>query len=167
MASGQTHTHSLTHLCITSEQKGGTESDNITKQDNKAQLQSSLETIPHFNESPVSPASGKCDCICETITLSQSKEAAFKWSVKALSGANNHSSLSRCVTEVLNPPFVVHITCPSIDCLVLHFRHLDGHAFKEGPGPRGYVSCEQITDNYRFRVTLFLSESRVGALLLF
>lgn len=27
------------------------------------------------------------DYICETITLSQSKEAAFKWPVKALGGA--------------------------------------------------------------------------------
>ncbi|KAK1895924.1 Transcription factor MYB80, partial [Dissostichus eleginoides] len=52
----------------------------------------------------------------------------------ALGGANNHSSLSHCVTEVLNPPFVLHITCLSMGCLVLHFRHLDGHAFKGGAG---------------------------------
>lgn len=83
---------------------------------------------------PLPQVSAQRDCICETITLSQSKEAAFKWSVRALSGANNHSSLSRCVTEVLNPPFVLHITCLSIGCLVLHFRHLDGHAFKGGAG---------------------------------
>lgn len=83
---------------------------------------------------PLPQVSAQRDCICETITLSQSKEAAFKRSVKALGGANNHSSLSHCVTEVLNPPFVLHITCLSMDCLVLHFRHLDGHAFKGGAG---------------------------------
>lgn len=87
---------------------------------------------------PLPQVSAQRDCICETITLSQSKEAAFKWTVGALGGANNHSSLSHCVTEVLNPPFVLHITCLSMACLVLHFRHLDGHAFKGGArGPEG------------------------------
>lgn len=93
---------------------------------------------------PLPQVSAQRDCICETITLSQSKEAAFKWSVKVLGGANNHSSLSHCVTEVLNPPFVLHITCLSIDCLVLHLRHLDGHAFKRGPG--ALRVCELCVD---------------------
>lgn len=52
-------------------------------------------------------------------------------------GPNDHSSLSHCVTEALNPLFVLHITCLSMDCLVLHFRHLDGRAFKGGGGPEG------------------------------
>lgn len=50
------HTHQLPHTSGFPQR--WTEADNITKQDNR-QLQSSLETILHFNESPVSPASGK------------------------------------------------------------------------------------------------------------
>lgn len=34
----------------------------------------------------------------------------------------------------------------SIDCLVLHFRHLDGHAFNGGPGPWGYASSQWISN---------------------
>lgn len=147
-----TDTHSHTHTSgLPHSSRTGL--DNTTTRQ-EAQLQRSPETIPHFNESPVSPClrwSAQRDCICETITLSQSKEAAFKWSVEALSGANNHSSLSHCVTEVLNPPFVLHITCLSIDCLVLHFRHLDGHAFKGVPRPWGYASCEQISTEQHFQ----------------
>lgn len=118
--------------------------DNITKQDNRHNYRAAWgqsRTLMKV-QFPLPQVSAQRDCICETITLSQSKEAAFKRSVKALSGANNHSSLSHCVTEVLNPPFVLHITCLSMDCLVLHFRHLDGHAFKGGPGPRGHASSE-------------------------
>lgn len=36
---------------------------------------------------PLPQVSAQRDYICETITLSQSKEAAFKWTVKALGGA--------------------------------------------------------------------------------
>lgn len=121
-----THTHKHTHLRITSVQRRRTRHNYRA-----ARRQSRALMKVQF---PLPQVSAQRDCICETITLSQSKEAAFKRSVKALGGANNHSSLSRCVTEVLNPPFVLHITCLSMDCLVLHFRHLDGHAFKEGAG---------------------------------
>lgn len=139
----QTQTH--THLWITSEKKG-TEADNITKQDNRHNYRAAWRQSRTLMkvQFPLPQVSTQCDCICETITLSQSKEAAFKWSVKALTGANNHSSLSHCVTEVLNPPFVLHITCDSIDCLVLHFRHLDRPRFQRGAGtPR---ACELRVD---------------------
>lgn len=130
-----THTQTHTHT-------SGLSQSNVTKQDNRhnyraAWRQSCTLMKVQF---PLPQVSAKRDCICETITLSQSKEAAFKWSVKALGGANNHSSLSHCVSGkewVLNPPFVLHITCFSMDCLVLHFRHLDGHTFKGGQGPEG------------------------------
>lgn len=36
---------------------------------------------------PLPQVTAQRDYICETITLSQSKEAAFKWTVKALGGA--------------------------------------------------------------------------------
>lgn len=36
---------------------------------------------------PLPQVSAQRDYICETITLSQSKEASFKWTVKALGGA--------------------------------------------------------------------------------
>lgn len=129
-ASSQT----VTHLWITSEQIGE-RPDNITKHDNRHNYRAAWRPSRTLMKVQFPPpqVSARRDCICETITLSQSKEAVFKWSVKALGGANNHSSLSHCVTEVLNPPFVLHITCLSIDCLVLHFRHLDGHVFKGGP----------------------------------
>lgn len=134
----QIPTHSHTHTPPDYRRaKKGTDRDNITKQDNRHNYRAAWRQSRTLMkvQFPLPQVSAQRDCICETITLSQSKEAAFKWSVKALGGANNHSSLSHCVTEVLNPPFVLHITCLSIDCLVLHFRHLDGHAFKGGPGP--------------------------------
>lgn len=56
--SPHTHTRSHTHLHTPPDYLRAEGTGNITKQ--QAQLQSSLETIPHFNESPVSPASGKC-----------------------------------------------------------------------------------------------------------
>lgn len=133
----QSNPHTFhTHTSGLPQSRRGTEPDNITKQDNRHNYRAAWRQSRTLMkvQFPLPQVSAQRDCICETITLSQSKEAAFKWSVKALSGANNHSSLSHCVTEVLNPPFVLHITCLSIDCLVLHFRHLDGHAFKGGPG---------------------------------
>lgn len=72
----------------------------------------------------------------ETITPSQSKEAAFHGH---LGGANHHSSLSRCVTEVLNPPFVLRITCPSMEQLGVTLQALRRpHFQRNGPGaPEG------------------------------
>lgn len=98
--------------------------DNTTQHNHRAARRQSRTLMKV--QFPLPQVSAQRDCICETITLSQSKEAVFKRSVGAHGGANNHSSLSRCVTDVLNPPFVLHITCLSMGCLVLHFRHLDG-----------------------------------------
>lgn len=142
-----TRIHTHTPLDYLSAEAGGRSLGNSTKQDNRHNYKAAWRQSRTLMkvQFPLPQVSAQRDCICETITLSQSKEAAFKWSVKALSGANNHSSLSHCVTEVLNPAFVLHITCLSIDCLVLHFRHLEGHAFKAGP--RGYASSEWISNN--------------------
>lgn len=159
----QSNSHARTHTFGLPRSRRGTGPDNFTKQDNRPNYRAAWgqsRTLMKV-QFPLPQVSAQRDCICETITLSQSKEAAFKWSVKALGGANNHSSLSHCVTEVLNPPFVLHITCLSIDCLVLHFRHLDGHAFKwGGRGPRGMRALSRYpatsgTDSPPF----FLSEN--------
>lgn len=144
IASSQIPPHTHTHISGLTQAKGSEPADNITKQDNRDNYRAAWRQSRTLMkvQFPLPQVSAQRDCICETITLSQSKEAAFKWSVKGLGGANNHSSLSHCVTEVLNPPFVLHITCLSIDCLVLHFRHSDGHAFKGGPGPESLRACK-------------------------
>lgn len=114
----------------------GTDPDNITKQDNRHNYRAAWRQSRTLMkvQFPLPQVSAQRDCICETITLSQSKEAAFKWSVRALGGANNHSSLSHCVTEVLNPPFVLHITCLLNRLLGVTLQALRRPRFQWGAG---------------------------------
>lgn len=98
----------LTHLWITSEQKAaeGRQNNPTNRDDSRHNYRAAWRQSRTLMkvQFPQPQVSTRRDCICGTITLSQSKEASFKQSVRALSGANNHSSLSHCVTEVLNPP---------------------------------------------------------------
>lgn len=98
---------------------------------------------------PVPQVGGRRDSICETITLSQSKEAAFRWSVGALGGANNHSSPSHCVTEVLNPSL-----CSAHHLLLnrplgVTLQALRRPRFERGAGARGDGSSQSGSQHLR------------------
>lgn len=127
------HTHKHTHCHLSLSEK-------TTRHNYRGGPRSQSHTLMKVRFPP--PAGKKCSTWLHlrdnyTVTI---KGSGF-WALchGHLGGANHHSSLSRCVTEVLNPPFVLRITCPSMELLGVTLQALRWpHFQRKGPGaPEG------------------------------